>query len=46
MGRLDDCKMNHYLLRFMEKSTSLSRDEILEVMKDMVIETYKKAQYC
>lgn len=34
--------MNQHLLRFMEKSTSLSRDEILEVMKDMVIETYKK----
>lgn len=34
--------MNHDLLRFMEKNTSLSEGEILEVMKDMVVETYSK----
>ncbi|NMC58951.1 MAG: Crp/Fnr family transcriptional regulator [Candidatus Methanofastidiosa archaeon] len=34
--------MNHRLLQFMEKNTSLSRDEILEIMKDMVVETYSK----
>ncbi|MBI6875651.1 hypothetical protein [Clostridium aciditolerans] len=26
----------------MEKKTSLSRDKVLEIMKDMVVETYSK----
>lgn len=34
--------MNNPLLQFMEKSTSLNRDEILEIMKDMVVETFGK----
>lgn len=34
--------MNHYLMRFMEKTTSLGRDKILEIMEDMVVETYSK----
>lgn len=34
--------MDHHLLRFMEKNTSLSRDEILEIMKNMIVDTYSK----
>lgn len=34
--------MNKYLLKFMEKNTSLNKDEIQEIMQDMQIETYKK----
>lgn len=41
-NKKDGIKMNHHLLRFMEKKTSLSRDKILEIMEDMVVETYIK----
>lgn len=34
--------MNKYLLQFMEKHTSLSKENIQEIMSHMVVETYKK----
>ncbi len=34
--------MKQLLLKFMEKSTSLNTEEIQEIMKDMLVETYKK----
>jgi CRP-like cAMP-binding protein len=34
--------MNHHLLQFIEKNTSLNRGEILEIMQHMAIETYSK----
>jgi len=41
-NKKDGIKMNHHLLQFMKKITSLSIDEILEIMKDLVVENYSK----
>ncbi|WP_160669755.1 Crp/Fnr family transcriptional regulator [Clostridium sp. C8-1-8] len=34
--------MNNDLLKFMEKNLSLSKDEIVKIAKDMIVDTYSK----
>ncbi|MEL7565812.1 MAG: Crp/Fnr family transcriptional regulator [Dehalobacterium sp.] len=34
--------MNRHLLQFLEKNTLLNKEEIMEIAKDLLVETYKK----